>query len=113
MIRINVTRSEEGSIQSFVLEGHAKFDVHGQDIVCSAVSAISFGSINAVLSLTGVELEIDQGGEGGYLKCVIPDALSNDPSFDQVQLLFEGMLVSLGTIELDYGDYLKITDPKV
>ena len=107
MIRIAINRTKAGSIHSFTLEGHAGFADHGEDIVCAGASAISFGTVNAVMKLTGVKPAIDMG-ESGFLKCTIPENLPEEVQ-EKVQLLLEGMVVSLQTIEQDYGSHLKIT----
>ncbi|MFE4704763.1 ribosomal-processing cysteine protease Prp [Peribacillus simplex] len=106
MIKVVFDAPQE-RIASFTLSGHANFAKKGSDIVCAGVSAVSFGAVNAIMSLTDVEPEIEQGREGGYLRCVIPGNLSSE-SEGKVQLLLNGMLVSLQTIERDYGKYMKI-----
>lgn len=110
MIQTTIYRTESGHIKSFTLSGHALFANRGDDIVCAGVSAVSFGAINSVIALTGVEPVIEQG-DGGFLRCVIPTNLSTDIQ-EKVQLLLEGMVVSLQTIERDYGKYVKITFKK-
>ncbi|MFE8703460.1 ribosomal-processing cysteine protease Prp [Cytobacillus sp. FJAT-54145] len=110
MIQTTIYRTESGRIQSFTLSGHALFANHGNDIVCAGASAVSFGAINSIIALTGVEPEIEQG-EGGFLRCVIPNDLSEDTQ-EKVQLLLEGMVVSLQTIERDYKKHIKITFKK-
>lgn len=108
MIKVKIYRSNEGLITSFILSGHAEFDEHGKDIVCAGASAVTFGTVNAVLSLTNIEPQIDQSGEGGYLHVKLPVNLDKSTS-DKVQLLLEGMLVSLQTIERDYGQYISVS----
>ncbi|WP_338750411.1 ribosomal-processing cysteine protease Prp [Bacillus sp. FJAT-52991] len=107
MIRVNISKHPSGKISSFTMEGHAEFAEHGKDLVCAAATAVSFGALNAILSLTEADLQIDQGKEGGFLRCIVPDQLSESEQ-EKVQLLLEGMLVSLQTIERDYGEYIKI-----
>jgi uncharacterized protein len=107
MIQVTITRLESGLIHAFTLSGHAQFANRGRDLVCAGVSAVSFGAVNAVISLTGIEPMIEQGKDG-FLRCVIPDNLS-DETQKKVQLLLEGMIVSLQTIEKDYGKHIKIT----
>jgi len=109
MISITINRSESESIQSFKISGHAFFADRGKDIVCAGASAVSVGAINAVHALTGVTPEIEQGD--GFLRCVIPDKLPEDIN-EKVQLLLEGMIVSLQTIEEEYGEHIKITFKK-
>jgi len=107
MIQITITRLESGLIQAFTLSGHAQFAKRGQDIVCAGASAVAFGTVNSVIKLTGVQPEIEQG-KGGFLRCGIPGDLPEETQ-EKVQLLLEGMIVSLQTIEKDYGKHIKIT----
>jgi len=111
MININLYYNDVGEISSFVVSGHANSGPYGQDLVCAAVSAVTFGAVNAVLEITEAALHIEQGGEGGYLKIDIPTDLSKDMK-EKVDLLFQGMLVSLETIERDYKDYMAIHKAK-
>ncbi|MGG0716332.1 ribosomal-processing cysteine protease Prp [Robertmurraya massiliosenegalensis] len=110
MIQTTIYRTESGRVQSFTISGHALFANNGNDIVCAGASAVTFGAVNSIIALTGVEPEIEQG-ESGFLRCVIPDNLPEDVQ-EKIQLLLEGMIVSLQTIERDYGKYIKITFKK-
>jgi uncharacterized protein len=107
MIQITITRLESGLIQAFTLSGHAQFAKRGQDIVCAGASAVAFGTVNSVIKLAGVKPDIEQG-KGGFLRCVLPGDLPEETQ-EKVQLLLEGMIVSLQTIEKDYGKHIKIT----
>lgn len=107
MITVTIQQNKNGNITSFQMDGHANFSVKGQDIVCAGASAISFGMINAVMELTNVEPIIEQKQDGGYLSCSFPDDLPKEIE-DQVQLLLKGMVISLQTIERDYGEYITI-----
>ncbi len=109
MIDVTITRTESEFIQSFKISGHAFFADRGKDIVCAGASAVSVGAINAVHALTGVTPVIEQGD--GFLRCVVPEKLKED-IFEKVQLLLEGMIISLQTIEEEYGEHIKITFKK-
>ncbi len=106
MIVVTINREPDGTITSFKMSGHANYADRGQDIVCAGASAVAFGAINAVISLTDVEPVIEQANSG-YLTCSLPMQLSKEV-MDQVQLLLEGMVVSLQTIERDYGQHIKV-----
>lgn len=110
MIEITVIRNQSEMIQSFAISGHAFFAKRGKDIVCAGVSAVSIGAINAVHALTGITPLIEHK-EDGFLSCVIPDHLS-DEAKEKIQLLLEGMVVSLKTIEEEYGQHIQITFKK-
>ncbi|WP_096269571.1 ribosomal-processing cysteine protease Prp [Paucisalibacillus globulus] len=106
MIKVTVYR-DNNRITSFELSGHAESGPYGYDLVCAGVSAVSFGAVNAVLELTDIELAIEQGSEGGYLRVTIPNSVDTEGK-EKVQLLFEAMIVSLQTIERDYSQFIKI-----
>lgn len=109
MIEITIHRTGAGKIQSFEISGHAFFAERGKDIVCAGVSAVSVGAINAVHALTGITPEIEN--KEGFLRCVIPEERSEDIN-EKVQLLLEGMVVSLQSIEEEYGKHIKMTFKK-
>ncbi|MDN7245869.1 ribosomal-processing cysteine protease Prp [Planococcus shenhongbingii] len=106
MIRVNV-KETSNRIFSFEMSGHADFAEHGQDLVCAGASAVSFGAVNAIMELTKIEPQIQQESSG-FLKVVFPEGL-DEKTEEQVQLLVRAMIVSLKTIEHDYGKYIKIT----
>jgi uncharacterized protein len=107
MIHVSMFRSQ-GDITGFEISGHAESGPYGHDLVCAAVSAVSFGAVNAVVSLCGFEPDVEQGGEGGYLKITLPEGL-NESIHSRAQTLLEGMQVSLETIEQEYEQYINIS----
>jgi hypothetical protein len=111
MIQVTIHREKTNAIGSFTMTGHANYAPYGQDLVCAGASAVVFGAINAVEALTGVVATIELGKDGGFLKYELPSDL-DDQSFVKAQLLLEGMLVSLQTIEMDYGKYIRIKEIK-
>ncbi|MFC4558945.1 ribosomal-processing cysteine protease Prp [Virgibacillus kekensis] len=106
MIKVTVYR-KGNLISNFELSGHAESGPYGYDLVCAGVSAVSFGAVNAVMELCESELEVEQGSQGGYLRVFIPDDI-DQITMDKIQLLFEGMLVSLKTIEQEYSEFISI-----
>ncbi|GGJ84073.1 hypothetical protein GCM10007063_03210 [Lentibacillus kapialis] len=108
MIHVIIKR-RNSQIEQFELSGHAASGPYGYDLVCAGVSAVSFGSVNAVMTLSGADLEIEQGEEGGYLRVIVPPGISGG-TMEKIQLLFEGMLVSLKTIEQEYSEFITIQE---
>ncbi|MFB5664148.1 ribosomal-processing cysteine protease Prp [Alteribacillus sp. HJP-4] len=111
MIEVNVDRSSTGEILTFSMSGHADSGPYGYDLVCAGASAVSFGAVNAIASICNVELNVDMKDEGGYLLCAVPEEM-NRAVREQVQLLLEGMLVSLATIAEEYGEYITIDESR-
>ncbi|ASB88076.1 ribosomal-processing cysteine protease Prp [Bacillus sonorensis] len=113
MIQATITRSRSNKgILSFEMSGHANFAEHGQDLVCAGASAVAIGAINAVIKLTGIDPVLDLGEDGGFLSFAFPDETDQEAR-EKAQLLLEGMLVSLQTIERDYKGYLKVTEKRI
>ncbi|SER74523.1 hypothetical protein SAMN04487944_10986 [Gracilibacillus ureilyticus] len=106
MIEVTIER-KPSAIKSFTITGHAGSGPYGHDLVCAAVSAVSFGAVNSVLQLCEIDISIDQAGdEGGFLQISLPD----DNNDEKASLLLEGMVISLQTIERDYGQFISIND---
>ncbi|WP_102026892.1 ribosomal-processing cysteine protease Prp [Salirhabdus sp. Marseille-P4669] len=108
MIHVRIIRNEHKHIASFEVSGHAESGPYGHDLVCAAVSAVTFGTVNAIMKLLCIEPTIQQGGEGGYLKMDLP-TITIPEVLEKAQTLLEGMVVSLETIERDYHQYITIS----
>ncbi len=57
---------EKGDYCGFSSIGHAEFDNCGKDIVCSAISSVIVGGINALENVKNFDVKI----ETGNVKCV-------------------------------------------
>ncbi|WP_407269593.1 ribosomal-processing cysteine protease Prp [Radiobacillus sp. PE A8.2] len=109
MIKVTIYRKDD-TIYAFELSGHAESVSEGEDLVCAGVSAVTFGTVNAIEKLCEFEPSVEMAGkEGGYLRMELPEHLT-DTILEKTQLLLEGMLVSLETINLDYGQYMTISN---
>ncbi|MFC5469448.1 ribosomal-processing cysteine protease Prp [Cohnella suwonensis] len=107
MIKVTIVRDDRKAIIRFTVSGHAFYNDPGKDIVCAGVTAVTVGAINAIEKLTG--LEPNAYTESGLLEATAPR--SEEPARDdQVQLLLEGMVAALETIEDYYGKHVKIKE---
>ena len=92
------------------VEGHSGFDVAGQDIVCSAVSAIVQTAVIGLVDVVGIEPIYHQKSGLAHLK--IPARLS-DKKTREIGIVLETMLLGLKSIELGYSEYVTIRERKV
>ncbi|PRY83916.1 ribosomal-processing cysteine protease Prp [Alkalibacterium olivapovliticus] len=107
MIDIHFYLDKE-DISSVLITGHAESGPYGQDIVCSAVSALSIGAVNSLIKIAEVPLEVvSDNDQGGYLSFALPGKL-NDKQMETAQILLNSLYLSLSSIEEEYTDYLKI-----
>lgn len=100
MINI-VFLKHKDNIIGFEAKGHANFDIKGKDIVCSAVSSIIIGGLNAINNISNFEVKI----QNGYVKC-----LSNSKIDTHDQIVIETIEVQLRTIQDSFGDFVKIEE---
>ena len=91
-------------VTTYEIDGHAFAGEPGEDLVCAAVSAVSFGLTNSIISLDESELHVKM--EDGYL------LVENIPDSAAAQTLVQGMLISLQTIEADNFQYLTVIENK-
>lgn len=69
MIRITVTQ-KDGAYVSVESEGHADYAEEGQDIICSAVSALIVNAVNSIETFT--EDRILCESDDGYVYFSLP-----------------------------------------
>ena len=108
MIKSVIERDEQGNIDRFTLTGHADSGDYGKDIVCAAVSAVSIGAVNGIEALAGFEptVEADEVN-GGHLQMTVDQELTGE-QMHIVQIILENMVLSLQSIQDQYGDYLSL-----
>ncbi len=98
---IEVSYLENDSIiMSLEVKGHANYDKYGSDIVCSAVSAVTIGGINAFDSINDININI----EPGHVKI---DGTGLQKYYNQV--VVKTIVTQLLTIEKSYKQYIKIS----
>ena len=98
MLRVVFFRTSEETLTGFQITGHAGYAEYGQDIVCAAVTALSFNTANSLEALTEDTFSAEQG-QDGYLKVLVEDA----------ELLLQSLLLGLTMIQEEYGEkHMKI-----
>lgn len=102
MIRIRCERND-GKIQKLVITGHANSAPHGKDIICAAVSAVSFGGLNALGNPKAFMIETNE--DDGTLKV---EAKSGVTKHDYEVL--DTIMIQLKSIEESAKDFVQIVE---
>jgi uncharacterized protein len=111
MIKVIIERHSDRSFSLLEMEGHAGFDERGKDIVCAGVSAVVFGTLEAINQMTKMkELDVKTDKQKGRIKVEFPFFFSRKTDKITTQNLLEGMLISLRKIEDTYGQYIEIKE---
>ncbi len=98
---IKCTIKKRKNIEEVTITGHADYADYGQDIVCSAVSMLSFAIGNKIM-LLGYESSV-----------IITDnkfEFINPGTSSDVNLLFETLTEGLEMVENEYSNHIKIRE---
>ncbi|MGX7030877.1 ribosomal-processing cysteine protease Prp [Vagococcus zengguangii] len=109
MIKGTFKRNKENqAIEAFEISGHAGSGPYGSDIVCAAVSALTFSTVNGIAKLSQVEPLVDMDNDNeGYLYVTLKEDLS-DKELEISQLLLENLLLGLQDIQNEYNQFVMI-----
>ena len=106
MIKITISRDDNGICKGFQCLGHAEYAEYGQDIVCAGVSVLVTNAINSIEEFTEDHFTCEVDSESGDVKFAFSDEVSQES-----WLLVESMLFGLKAIEEEYGnDFILIED---
>lgn len=98
MIKVEYIENSS-NIEYIKISGHANYDDYGKDIVCSAVSAISIGALNALKNIENYAITQKEG--------LIIIENKNKSSYDD-NIVLNAMLIQLKTIEQSYPKFIQI-----
>lgn len=106
-----VFKKENEQIVSFNIEGHANYAEHGEDLVCSAVSAISLTIANGITEVLMIKAE--PALKDGFLSIDLTHNSEDDKQKSQV--LLKTLFISLMQLANDkfYGNYISVKEEEV
>ena len=96
-----IIKKENNHIKSITLFGHAKFDIHGKDIVCAAISSSVITTVNGIKKLND-NVKVDQLTDKLIVKPKNKDKTTNVLLLNLVDLLEE--------LSNDYPKNIKIKE---
>ena len=88
---------------AFSVTGHAEYADKGQDIVCSAVSALTINAVNSIERLTSDRISAAEAD--GELHAEIQETAG-----PETQLLLKSMVLGLKSIAEQYPQFVTIVD---
>ena len=109
MVTVRVLR-KNGAMCGMELSGHANFNDDGDDLVCAAISSVSFAVCNGMEKLAGVSFGYQT--DDGYLYFVLPDDL-NDDAQQKTQLLLGTLYLFLQELSGQYSGNIRLVESEV
>lgn len=105
MTNVKFYKNKQGHFVKYTISGHAGYDVHGNDIVCAAISVLGQ---TGVLSLkTVLNVDIGYTIEEGYLEVVIPSDLGQE-KLKETNIVFETILIGIKSSMEAYPEYITL-----
>lgn len=91
------------------VSGHAFYDEHGRDIVCSAVSALATTGYNSLCHYLGEDrISLDLEESEGYLKFKIIDASEND--LEKADIIIKTIEIGIDSIAQEYPEHVTVKE---
>jgi len=105
MITLEITRDEQNMIVGYKVSGHAGYAEAGEDIICSAVSAVTQAP------LMGLErhLHLNPKAKVNLDKGILEVALNSAPN-DLTEAVLETMLLGVDSIARQCPKYVRIQE---
>ena len=90
MTHITIYKSTNGGIVGFRLAGHAGYAEEGSDIICSAVSILTFNTINSIEKFTDAKFDVSVDEEAAVVDFMVTSDIS-----DTTQVLLNALELGL------------------
>ena len=106
MTNVSITK-KNGEIVKVVCDGHTNYGVSGEDIVCAALSSIVQTAVLGVLTVAGVNLDLQRNEDRGYLSFEVPNNISQTQRHD-VSVILNTMLCGISDLREGYSDFVEL-----
>ncbi len=107
MIKFTFYNSKDGALLGFNSKGHSGFSESGSDIVCAAVSSVTYMVANTLTEVMHINADI-KVCESGEMTVIVPekDAI-------KTQDIFSGLKLHMEELSLQYPKNVTITITEV
>lgn len=92
----------DGNLHHITIDGHAGFSTSGMDIVCSAVSILTYTLMENIAQLD-IDSETDIKEGHVSITVLVPDNLN-----EKLETLFNTILIGYELLEQSYPDYVRV-----
>lgn len=108
MTEVTIFKNCNSQIIGFQVLGHAEYAEAGEDIVCSAISALTISVINTVMEVCPDDFHVDSDDETGYIEL----RFDGEPGHDALVIM---KVFEIGVTEISesYNDYICLTFKEV
>ncbi len=108
MIKVIIYKNNNSDTMGFKISGHAEYADPGEDIVCSAVSAVAITIFNSLTELCDDAFHFEANQKSGDMELAFDDIPTHDAGL--IMQVFE---IGILNISESYSDFISITFKEV
>lgn len=106
MVEISIIRDNEGKMRGFNVEGHAGYARKGEDIVCSAVSALAYTAVGSLMNMAG---GCDYEEKDGFMKIRIKDRRSEKETISS-EIILNTIFIGFMQLMESYKKFVRVSE---
>ena len=106
MTEITIKRNEKGSITRFTVKGHTGYAAEGEDIVCAAISSVTWMTMNGLEQIVSIPIRYVQ--EDGYADCILPELSPEER--ERADVLLNSMNAFFEELIRQRGEFISKTE---
>ena len=110
MITAKIYRDKYNYIRRYSISGHAAYDEHGKDIVCSAISVLGQTTLLSLVEVCGIkesEIQYSVDEETGYLNVILPNIIEAS-RLENTQIVLKTLVLGIESIIENYPGYINL-----
>ena len=106
MTKITVFK-KNNEITEVVCDGHTFYGEKGEDIVCAALSSVVQTAVLGLMTIAGVDVDLERDEERGYLRMTLPDNLTENQRHDS-SVILNTMLMGVSDLYEGFSDFIEL-----
>ena len=104
-MEVRFYKDSKGTVYGFQVSGHSDYSPEGNDVLCSAVSALTITTVNAIETFTDDPVRIEAvNEEEGFLHFELKSVS------EKSKLLLDSLILGIKDIERSYDRYLSVIE---
>ncbi|WP_066503373.1 ribosomal-processing cysteine protease Prp [Abyssisolibacter fermentans] len=106
MIRIELFLNSEDYVTKYRAKGHSGYEESGRDIICAAISILSYTALNSLQEVCQIDVEykID---DDGFMEFVIPAEIDSEKRY-KVNIVMDTVIIGIKSIIENYPEYVTL-----
>lgn len=110
MIKVKIFKNDSEHILKYNVSGHSNYKDYGEDIVCSAVSILSYTALNALIELCGLnkdEIIYTIDDNSGYLDVNLPKIIDKR-ILEKTEIVLKTFELGIKSVIESYPKYVTL-----